>query len=144
MRLFESVDNIPAGYWRWPHVDPAKEWADKVSGRLVVDEDFLDLFERLRSLMGRPLLITSGYRTPEHNAAISSTGAAGPHTTGRACDVRVYGTHAYRLLEIAIRLRFTGIGFGQDLSIPPTRRYLHLDNLTPADGFPQRPNIWSY
>jgi len=144
MRLFKSVDDLPVGFWRWPHVHPAREWADHQSGELIVVPEFLDLFEQLREAMGRPLIITSGYRTPEHNKAVSSTGGNGPHTHGRAADILIYGTQAYRMMKIAIDLGFTGFGFEQNLNLSPNRRYLHLDTLTPAHGFPQRPNIWSY
>lgn len=143
-RLFKSVADLPAGFWRWPHVDAASEWADRHSGELLVNVEFLDLFELLRVAMARPLVITSGYRTPAHNQVVSTTGANGPHTLARAADVRIYGRDAYRLVKVAIDLGFTGIGFEQQLDLTPARRYVHLDNLTPADGFPMRPNIWSY
>lgn len=141
---FASAAALPPGFWRWPHVNPAREWACKYSGTLVVDEDFLDLFEELRGQFGRPLVITSGYRSPEHNAVVSDTGDSGPHTTGRAVDVRVYGTPAFELVRLALDLGFTGLGFGQDLKLRADRRYIHLDTLTAADGFPMRPNLWSY
>lgn len=136
--------STPGFVWRWPHVDPVSEWADKQSGRIVIVPEFLDLFEELRRRHGRPIPITSGYRTPEHNAAVSTTGDRGPHTYGQAVDIRCGGRDAYALALIAFALGFTGIGFGQNLDLPLARRYLHLDTLTPAQGFPQRPNIWSY
>jgi zinc D-Ala-D-Ala carboxypeptidase len=140
---FASPSAIPVGFWRWPHVDPEREWADRMSGKLVVVPEFLDLFERLRSSVGFALPITSGYRTPEHNVVVSTTGENGPHPQARACDIQIYGERAVRLIAAAQGLGFTGFGFGQDLNLSPNRRYLHLDNLTAAEGFP-RPNLWSY
>jgi zinc D-Ala-D-Ala carboxypeptidase len=135
-----SATALAAGAWRWPHIDPAKEWACKGTGRLVYDPEFLDLFERMRTKFGRPLIINSGYRSPEHNRQVADTGDAGPHTTARAVDVRIYGGYAHELLALALSLGFTGIGVQQKGAIES--RYLHLDILRAPD-FP-RPMIWTY
>ena len=47
----------------------------------------LDLLQTARENLG-PLQITSAYRCPSHNDSVSSTGMAGPHTTGLAVDIR--------------------------------------------------------
>lgn len=140
----DSPAGLPAGFWRWPHIDPAREWADRISGAIAVVPEFLDKLEALRARVGRPLVIVSGYRTPEHNAAISRSGESGPHTHARAVDIRIYGTAALELVRHAMDLGFTGFGFEQSLELAPIRRYVHLDDLTAADGFPARPNLWSY
>lgn len=135
-----SAKDLKPGQWLWPHVDPAKEWACKGTGKLVFDTEFLDLFEKMRKMYGRPLIINSGYRSPEHNRQVADTGDAGPHTTARAVDVRIYGGYAYELLALAVALGFTGIGVQQKGAIES--RYLHLDILRAPD-FP-RPMIWTY
>lgn len=141
MRLeYNSAADIPAGAWLWPHVSPAKEWADHASGKIVVETEFLDKFEKLRAMFGRPLPINSGYRTPEHNQEVSDTGATGPHTTGRACDIRIYGAYALELLGLAQGLGYTGFGLQQKGEL--ASRYIHLDDLEAPD-FP-RPTIWTY
>jgi zinc D-Ala-D-Ala carboxypeptidase len=132
---------LSLGAWKWPHIDPVKEWADRMSGQLVYVPAFLDRLEQLRGKFGKPIPINSGYRTPEHNLVVSDTGDNGPHTTGRACDVHVYGADALRLVGLALAAGFTGIGVQQKGSV--NARYLHLDDLTEADGYP-RPMIWSY
>lgn len=137
---FASAAEIPAGFWRWPHIDPAREWADRMSGQIVVDDAFMDLFERLRREVDFTLPISSGYRTPEHNLVVSTTGDDGPHTTARAADVKVYGARAMVVVEAAIRLGFTGIGISQKGS--HASRFVHLDILK-APQYP-RPSMWSY
>ena len=127
--------------WRWPHVDPLSEWACKGTGRIVVETEFLDRVERLRLAYARPLIITSGYRSPEHNRQVSTTGDDGPHTTARAVDIRVYGTWALDLIRRAIDEGFTGVGVAQKGA--QERRYIHLDDLPDAADQP-RPWIWSY
>jgi len=102
-----------------------------------MDATFMDLVETLRDAYGKPMTVSSAYRTPEHNASVSSTGTTGPHTTGRAIDIGVSGTDALTLVHMALTLGFTGIGVSQKGQ--HNSRFIHLDNLT--DG---RPWIWSY
>lgn len=126
--------NIPESEWRWPHFSRA-EMACRGAGECRVDPDFLDLLERIRYEFGRPMKVNSGYRSPEYNAKVAKTGATGPHTTGRAVDIAVAGKDAYRLLEIAIAHKITGIGVYQK----GKERFLHLDILENDD----RPMVWS-
>ncbi|WP_354504833.1 D-Ala-D-Ala carboxypeptidase family metallohydrolase [Limibacillus sp. MBR-115] len=132
--------------WRWPHFSP-RELAERSSkweeGRspLRIDENFLDHLEALRMAFGRPLIVTSGYRSPEHNKRVSSTGNSGPHTTGRAVDVHIYGSAAFDLLDASLAHGFTGIGLQQ--KGPVSSRFIHLDDL-PGNDTRKRPWIWSY
>lgn len=100
---------------------------------------FLRDLDELRHQFGRPLIITSGYRCPTHNAVVSSTGRAGPHTSGCAADIGVSRGAAYALLRLALALGFTGIGVAQKSA----DRFIHLDKLPAAPGRP-RPSVWSY
>jgi len=93
----------------------------------------------LRDVYDKPMLITSGFRCPKHNAAVSSTGAFGPHTTGLASDIAVTGKDAHRLLGIALDLDFSGIGIKQTGSF--SGRFIHLDLLPYSE---RRPWVWSY
>jgi zinc D-Ala-D-Ala carboxypeptidase len=140
---FESVQAIQsAGFnWRWPHVNVTREWACKGTGRVIIVPEFLDRFERLRKAFGRPLIINSGYRSPVYNSTVSSTGLTGPHTTGRAMDIRIYGHHAYELVQMAQHFEFTGIGLKQHG--PQGARFVHLDDLAHAVDCP-RPWVWTY
>ena len=108
-------------------------------GKNEIKDDFIDKLQVLRDACGFPMIITSGYRCPEHNIKVSTTGANGPHTTGRAVDVHVYGFRAMDFLSKALNLKlFTGIGIKQH----GNSRFVHLDDL-PAPAYP-RPTIWSY
>lgn len=139
---FTSVAAMPPGFWRWFHFDPAKEWADKASGKIVVETDYMDRLELLRDQCGFPLPVNSGYRTPEHNAQVSFTGTDGPHTTARASDIRIYGVRAFKLVEAALACGFTGIGLQQ--KGPIEGRYCHLDDLPEGDLAIPRPMVWTY
>lgn len=115
------------------------EFSCKHCGANRMQESYLLLLDELRHRYGKPLVVTSGYRCPEYNARVSSTGLRGPHTTGCAADLRVTRTDAYIVLQLALEMGFTGIGVAQK----GTNRFVHLDTLLPAPGRP-RPTVWSY
>ena len=107
-------------------------------GRNEMDADFMDALQRMRSALGFSFPINSGYRCPDYNQQVSSTGPAGPHTTGRAADVRVLGARAFDIIHHASLFGFTGIGVKQHGS--HASRFVHLDTLTAGP----RPWVWSY
>lgn len=93
-------------------------------------------FDQLRVEFDAPLKMTSGARCPAHNQKVSTTGPNGPHTTREAADFAVSGADAHKLLTIAMRRGYTGIGINQKGGA----RFIHLDRLTTAP----RPHVWSY
>lgn len=100
--------------------------------------EFIDKLQAIRTRTGVVMPVSSGYRCPAHNMRVSSTGPDGPHTTGRAVDIRVERASAVTLLCEAMKSgMFTGYGIQQK----GTGRFLHLDDL---DLPHPRPNIWSY
>ncbi len=139
MALVILEGEAAAAAWRWRHFSPAEFTSRGADGpQLRIETAFLDRLEELRRLFGHPMPVSSGYRTPAHNVAVSSTGPTGPHTTGRACDVAVSGALAFALVRLALDCGFTGIGVRQH----GASRFVHLDDLR-APAFP-RPRIWSY
>lgn len=140
VRAWKSADVVPPEAWPWPHFTP-QEWACKGSGWVLAHPATLDRLERLRAALEHPLPIASGYRSPWYNLKVSTTGQTGPHTTGRAADLRVAGELAYRLVGVALGLGFTGIGVAQRGAAGS--RFIHLDDIE-ADGDSPRPRIWSY
>lgn len=126
--------------WRYFELSEfACQGQDCCGGESRMDHDFVHLLDHMRHQTGFPWPISSGYRCPRHNSRVSRTGLTGPHTTGRAVDVRVFGAQAHEITRIALLNGITGLGSKQH----GDTRYLHLDNLTQADGFP-RPMIWTY
>lgn len=130
--------DIKADEWKWPNFRP-DELACKGSGTILVVPDFLDRLQRLRAAYGKPMVISSGYRSPAYNAKVSHTGEHGPHTTGRAVDVLVSGADAFKLLRYALGYGFTGIGFQQKGD--HATRFIHLDDI---EDWNIRPAVWSY
>jgi zinc D-Ala-D-Ala carboxypeptidase len=116
-----------------------KEMQCQHCGALKTDPDFMDALDSLREAYGKPLVVNSGYRCPEHpiEARKARTGA---HTTGKAVDLSVDRGEAYLLLKLAMESgKFTGIGIQQKGS----GRFIHLDTCEEPEMSP-RPTIWSY
>jgi uncharacterized protein YcbK (DUF882 family) len=101
----------------------------------------MDRLNRLRHKTGIPLIVTSGYRCPKHNEEVSATGRTGPHTTGHAVDLLVFGDRAYIILKYAALFGFTGIGLDQKGT--HKERFIHLDDIDGDDNF-IRPWLWTY
>jgi len=117
-----------------------EEFVCPCCGKAYMSPVTMDRLQRLRSWINEPLIISSGYRCPDYNAQISSTGRDGPHTRGRAADIATTGNRARNVVGMAISCGFTGIGVKQHG--PHDGRFIHLDDLG-ADYEP-RPWLWSY
>jgi uncharacterized protein YcbK (DUF882 family) len=116
-----------------------EEFRCRHCGANEMNHEFIAKLDQLRAEYGIPLRVSSGYRCPEHNAKVSTTGLEGPHTTGHAVDFEVDRMNAMELLEIALSSgHFTGIGLNQK----GPNRFIHLDDLK-APEYP-RPTIWTY
>ena len=103
-----------------------------------MDQDFINKLNKLREEFGKPLIINSGYRSPEHPIEYVKQ-SPGAHASGKACDISVSRADALKLLELALKLGFTGYGLNQKGS----SRYIHLDTLENSKERP-RPSIWTY
>lgn len=105
-----------------------------------MDDDFMRDLDDLRGYLGIPLSVSSGYRCPDYNDRISSTGRAGPHTTGKAVDMPIIGEKALRLIVAARQRGFHGIGVKQHG--PHEKRFIHIDKIPDTMG--PRPWLWTY
>lgn len=105
-------------------------------GTNEIKDDFVDLLNVMGKDLPFPLTVSSGYRCPNYNDKVSSTGRNGPHTTGRAADLLASHENAYTLLVAALRYGFVGVGVNQKES----SRFIHLDD---SKAHP-RPRVWSY
>jgi len=106
------------------------------TGENNMQHDFMMKLQALRTEFGKPLIITSGFRSVKHSIEAKKN-KAGAHTTGLAVDLGVNRKDAYEVLKLAFELGFTGIGVNQK----GNARFIHLDI---SQGDFMRPTIWSY
>lgn len=111
-----------------------QEFQCRCCGVEEMDLEFVRLLDLIRMDMGKPLVVSSGYRCPKHNSAVSTTGGEGPHTTGKAADIVIAGPDALDLIELALDYGIPGIGVHQKGEWH--KRFIHLDLL----GY----RIWTY
>ena len=67
-----------------------REFACKGSDAVLIDDELVVLLQCIREHFGKPVHITSGYRTAEHNAAVGGSKSS-QHLLGRAADIQVAG-----------------------------------------------------
>ena len=117
------------------------EFACSCCGESKMDREFVFHLDFIRGRLHFPLRVNSGYRCPDHNERVSSTGRTGPHTTGKAADLGVFGRQAHELIREALVYRwFTGLGVNQRGA--HASRFVHLDAL-PTDS-KSRPTVRTY
>ena len=111
----------------------------KFTGECKVSSSFLTKLETLRTHYGKPIRLTSAYRSPEHPVEKAKwkdgkPKSTGYHVLGRAVDISCWNADGARLLQIAIQMNlFRGYGF----SFTGSQRFLHLDDREDL-------MIWSY
>jgi hypothetical protein len=119
---------------RWPNFSPA-EIACKGTSSLLVNDEALDALQRLRNVLAKPLILTSAYRSPQHNAAVN--GATGSqHLEGAAFDVQMTNHDPEAFERAAKASGFRGIGYY------PASGFIHIDTgpaRTWGTPFPKRP-----
>lgn len=114
----------------------AEEFKCSHCGSEGIKEALVAKIQAMRTEYGKPMRITSGYRCPRHPVeAIKSI--PGAHALGLAADIGVEGAEAHRILTLACKHGFTGIGVQQK----GTGRFIHVDI---RNGELPTPAVWSY
>lgn len=60
------------------------------SDAIMIDQTLVVLLQAIREHFGKPITITSGYRTAAHNATVGGAKSS-QHLLGRAADIQVAG-----------------------------------------------------
>ena len=89
---------------------------------ILIDEGLVVLLQCIREHFGKPVTITSGYRTARHNAAVGGA-AFSQHCYGRAADIRVKEVAVDTLADYAETLLPGTGGIGRY----PAKGFVHVD-----------------
>ena len=113
-RLHQINDIIIA-----PHFN-LSEFACPCCQKVMLHPLLLSKLIALRTVLERPVSITSGYRCSNYNRKVGGVGNS-YHCIGLAADIKVKDFNLITLLEICENIDFNGIGFYEK------KNFLHLD-----------------
>lgn len=105
----------------------------KDSGKDNMSDTLLNKLDKIRGLFGYPIIINSGYRTPEYNDTLANSVKNSAHIDGLAVDIdlsRYTTAQRVKLVEL-LRQEFIRIGVA--------RNFYHVDI---DDSKPQKE--WTY
>ena len=136
--VYDHFEHVPPEDWPWANFSP-REMACSHSGCVYLSRRSMDRLQAVRDDFEKPMVITSAYRSPTHPIESRKKTISGAHTTGQAFDVLVHGRDAYKLIGLALKHGFTGLGVQQ--AGDPDSRFIHLDD---AGHMPQRPRPWMW
>ena len=117
--LYKSFQDVPQDAWRWPSFSP-REIACKGTGSILINEAALDKLQALRDRLGKPLIITSAYRSPAHNKKVGGAKNS-RHMQGDAFDIRMDNHDPHEFEAAARAAGFTAFGYY------PKSGFMHID-----------------
>jgi len=101
------------------------------SGQLM-DPKLLDMIDKAREIYGKPIRVTSGYRTEDHNRKVGGVDSSS-HLKGLAIDVAcVRSNDRFEMLTALIEVGFNRIGVAGT--------FIHVD----IDKDKSQNVIWTY
>ena len=97
------------------------------SDTIMVDQVLPLLLQAIREHFGKPVVITSGYRTATHNAKVGGAKSS-QHLLGRAADIQVADTPVEDVAAYAESLMPTWGGVGRyPVKAGRTKGWVHVD-----------------
>lgn len=96
------MGDLSPHFSRWEFKDPS-------TGEVIVSPPLIEALEALRALVEKPVIITSGYRSPAHNEQVGGAQYS-YHTTGEAADIKVAGLSVFELYTLADQVEAFGDG----------------------------------
>lgn len=89
-------------------------------GLCDMENEFMLMLEKLRTMINKPIIITSGRRCPKHSVTVGGY-SNDAHVKGFASDIKVSGLTSFDIAEYAEKCGFTGIGIIDNEAV-------HVDN----------------
>ena len=129
IRSFRHFREVPERDWRWSNFSPA-EIACRGTGQLKLHPEALDKLQALRDRLGKPMIVRSAYRSPEHNRAVGGAKAS-KHMDGTAFDLAMTNHDPVAFEAAARAVGFLGFGYY------PRSGFMHID-LGPARTWGER------
>ena len=97
------------------------------SHETLLASELVDKLESLYTALNcSKIIVTSGYRCPEHDKAVGGT-SSGQHIKGTAADVCCYGQDGQPISSKTVCCKAQDLGFGGIANITSSYQYTHLD-----------------
>ncbi len=106
----------------YPNFKP-EEFACKHTNECHMKHEFMFVLQMIRNEIGKPIFISSGYRSPEHPVE-KVKDRRGEHTHGLAADIICHGKRALDIIFLAQQFGIHRIGIHQKGNV--NGRYIHL------------------
>jgi uncharacterized protein YcbK (DUF882 family) len=105
---------------------------DELGSGKHMDHDLLVMIDRARALYGKPIVVTSGFRTESHNEKVGGVSSSS-HLKGLAIDVAcVRSKDRFEMLTALLEVGFNRIGVADT--------FIHID----VDKNKSQNVIWTY
>lgn len=105
---------------------------------LITHVDLIKMLDKARSIYGKPIYVTSGYRTKLHNKEVGGVSNSS-HLKGLAADisdnqhgVKIHSNNRFLMLQALLSVGFNRIGVGSGFI------HVDIDKSKPSDV------IWTY
>jgi hypothetical protein len=118
-KTYNHWRDYPMSEWRWPNFSP-EEMACRGTGRLMIVPSAMDKLQALRDKLGKPMIVNSAYRSPEHNRRVGGAKRS-KHMEAIAFDVRMDNHDPDTYIAAALSVGFNGIG------TYPKQNFVHVD-----------------
>jgi hypothetical protein len=132
--FYDHWRDVPERAWRWHNFSPA-EIVCRGTDKLLINEPARDKLQALRDRLGKPLIVRSAYRSPEHNRAVGGA-TRSKHMDGAAFDIAMTNHDPVAFEAAARAVGFLGFGFY------PRSGFIHVD-LGPARQWGDRFPVWA-
>lgn len=119
-KLYKSWRDYPMSKWHWPDFSP-QEMACRGTGKLMIEPAAMDKLQALRTKLGKPMIVNSAYRSPEHNRNVGGAKNS-MHMKGIAFDVRMDNHDPATYIAAARAVGFQAIG------TYPRQNFVHVDD----------------
>lgn len=120
------MSDVLAKWGDYPHFS-AHEFDDRTNGENRMRHDFMVALEKVRVMYDKPMVITSGYRSPSHPIEAAKE-KPGEHSEGMACDVKCDTSRdRFLLVNAALECGIRRIGIAAD--------FIHLGLSMDRDQF---------
>ena len=105
---------------------------DEIGSGKHMDPDLLIMIDRARALYGKPIVVTSGFRTESHNKKVGGVKSSS-HLKGLAIDVAcIRSKDRFEMLTALLEVGFNRIGIAST--------FIHVD----VDKNKSQNVIWTY